>query len=372
MSDAPEAVPELPPYDGIRLADVRLVKSAADAQAAQAALLAADAIGFDTESKPTFVKGESSDGPHLIQFADDRHAWLFQVGDTATIDALPPGRYSRQQAYVWLRDRVSFGEGPAAGTSLLRLVLEASAPDTPLTRRVHPDVWWTDVRDEVDAASAQTCIDRCLTSVIRVISLYPDFDALDTALQLTTKGNYEATLTQLEGVVGRWQAYHFGGGEGRAQLPWELVVNSWIYSQNRDDRIWHEPPHGALILAHPSPGLALTDTHGKAVILNVVELLGYSRWDYDPKTYSRKNEWGLSAIASYRQRADARDWNFGALVRTPINIAGLPLNVAWSRSRLKAGGHDDLVAISVDISRYLPKINADCLSHLPSCVAGRN
>lgn len=81
MSGAPQAVPELPPYDGIRLADVRLVKSAADAEAAQAALLAADAIGFDTESKPTFVKGESSDGPHLIQFADDRQAWLFQVGD---------------------------------------------------------------------------------------------------------------------------------------------------------------------------------------------------------------------------------------------------------------------------------------------------
>lgn len=59
MSDAPEAVPELPPYEGIRLADVRLVKTAADAEAAQAALLAADAIGFDTESKPTFVKGRA-------------------------------------------------------------------------------------------------------------------------------------------------------------------------------------------------------------------------------------------------------------------------------------------------------------------------
>ncbi|WP_374580982.1 3'-5' exonuclease [Pseudoduganella sp.] len=78
--EAPGAVPELPPYEGIRLADVRLVKTAAEAEAARAALLAADAIGFDTESKPTFVKGESSDGPHLIQFADDRQAWLFQVG----------------------------------------------------------------------------------------------------------------------------------------------------------------------------------------------------------------------------------------------------------------------------------------------------
>jgi ribonuclease D len=80
MIESPESTPELPPYPGIRLADVRLVKSAADAEAAQAALLAADAIGFDTESKPTFVKGESSDGPHLVQLADDKHAWLFQVG----------------------------------------------------------------------------------------------------------------------------------------------------------------------------------------------------------------------------------------------------------------------------------------------------
>jgi len=78
--EAPAVAAELPPYAGIRLGDVRLVKSAADAEAALAALLSADAIGFDTESKPTFVKGESSDGPHLIQFADDRHAWLFQVG----------------------------------------------------------------------------------------------------------------------------------------------------------------------------------------------------------------------------------------------------------------------------------------------------
>lgn len=71
---------ELPPYHGIALADVHLVRTAADAQAAQAALLARDAIGFDTESKPTFVKGQSSDGPHLVQFADEHTAWLFPVG----------------------------------------------------------------------------------------------------------------------------------------------------------------------------------------------------------------------------------------------------------------------------------------------------
>ena len=73
----------LPPYDGIALADVRLVRSPADEDIALAALLAADAIGFDTESKPTFVKGEASTGPHLVQLATDTHAYLFQVDSGA-------------------------------------------------------------------------------------------------------------------------------------------------------------------------------------------------------------------------------------------------------------------------------------------------
>jgi ribonuclease D len=44
-----------------------------------AALMAGDAIGFDTESKPTFNKGEVSTGPHLVQLATDTQAYLFPV-----------------------------------------------------------------------------------------------------------------------------------------------------------------------------------------------------------------------------------------------------------------------------------------------------
>jgi ribonuclease D len=75
-----DAAAALPPYQGLSLAEVRMVRSSADAEAALAALLEADAIGFDTESKPTFRKGEVSTGPHLVQLADDRHAYLFQIG----------------------------------------------------------------------------------------------------------------------------------------------------------------------------------------------------------------------------------------------------------------------------------------------------
>ena len=73
---------DLPPYIGISLADVRMVVTPEQAAAARDALRVCDAIGFDTESKPTFTKGETSTGPHLIQFSTDKQAYLFQIGDS--------------------------------------------------------------------------------------------------------------------------------------------------------------------------------------------------------------------------------------------------------------------------------------------------
>lgn len=78
----------LPPYDGIKLSHVRMVKTDKDAADALDALLAMDVIGFDTESKPTFLKGEVSTGPHLVQLATDEAAYLFQIGATPALDVL--------------------------------------------------------------------------------------------------------------------------------------------------------------------------------------------------------------------------------------------------------------------------------------------
>jgi RNA polymerase sigma factor for flagellar operon FliA len=79
FSRAALAAAELPDYPGIGLAQVTLVTSPELAAVAQAALLATDAVGFDTESKPTFLKGEVSTGPHLVQLATDAHCWLFPI-----------------------------------------------------------------------------------------------------------------------------------------------------------------------------------------------------------------------------------------------------------------------------------------------------
>lgn len=36
-------------------------------------------VGFDTESRPTFEKGTVSDGPHVVQFASESQAYIFQL-----------------------------------------------------------------------------------------------------------------------------------------------------------------------------------------------------------------------------------------------------------------------------------------------------
>ena len=86
MTTDPEEL--LPPYEGIKLHEVRMVRSERDAAEALAALLASDALGFDTESKPTFAKGEVSTGPHLVQLATDEAAYLFQIGASPSVDVL--------------------------------------------------------------------------------------------------------------------------------------------------------------------------------------------------------------------------------------------------------------------------------------------
>jgi RNA polymerase sigma factor for flagellar operon FliA len=79
---------DLPAYAGITLDRITLVRSEAEITEALDALLASDAIGFDTESKPTFLKGEAATGPHLIQLATEERAYLFATFDSGATAAL--------------------------------------------------------------------------------------------------------------------------------------------------------------------------------------------------------------------------------------------------------------------------------------------
>lgn len=71
----------LPAFERLPMACITTVTNGAQAQHAQQQLMQASAWGFDTESKPTFRVGETSDGPHVLQLALAHHAWVFQLSD---------------------------------------------------------------------------------------------------------------------------------------------------------------------------------------------------------------------------------------------------------------------------------------------------
>lgn len=70
------------PFVGLPPARIHVPATAAEFAAAVAAIKAARMVGFDTESKPTFVTGDVSEGPHVVQFATLSDAFLFQLHRT--------------------------------------------------------------------------------------------------------------------------------------------------------------------------------------------------------------------------------------------------------------------------------------------------
>jgi ribonuclease D len=67
----------LEPFDGLGLESVVVIRDKRRAREALEELMEARAVGFDTESKPTFRKGQSSGGPHIFQFATVEKAFIF-------------------------------------------------------------------------------------------------------------------------------------------------------------------------------------------------------------------------------------------------------------------------------------------------------
>ncbi len=71
-------IASMEPFAGLRMEQVFVVTSQRQAGIAFDELMCAGIVGFDTESKPTFRKGEKSEGPHVLQFATMEKAFIFQ------------------------------------------------------------------------------------------------------------------------------------------------------------------------------------------------------------------------------------------------------------------------------------------------------
>ena len=70
-----------PKFKNLPLAQIVVIQNLAQCHAIADELYNCPVLGFDTESKPTFTKGEVSTGPHLIQFSSTEKAYLFQVSN---------------------------------------------------------------------------------------------------------------------------------------------------------------------------------------------------------------------------------------------------------------------------------------------------
>ncbi len=76
-----EQIALLETFDRLGLDRIQVVSTPDQASAALRELAGATALGFDTESKPTFAKNEASGGPHIVQLSTVGKAWIFQLED---------------------------------------------------------------------------------------------------------------------------------------------------------------------------------------------------------------------------------------------------------------------------------------------------
>ena len=76
---AKDEIAKMEPFAGLTLERIRVPATGAEFASAIEDIKAAGIVGFDTESRPTFVVGDVSDGPHVVQFALHDKAYLFQV-----------------------------------------------------------------------------------------------------------------------------------------------------------------------------------------------------------------------------------------------------------------------------------------------------
>jgi len=78
----------LEPFAGLTLDRIVVPSTRAQVDDAAAELASTRFVGFDTESKPVFAKGEASDGPHVVQFATLERAYVFQLHRPECRDAV--------------------------------------------------------------------------------------------------------------------------------------------------------------------------------------------------------------------------------------------------------------------------------------------
>lgn len=80
-SPSKDEMAALEPLNRLGLSDIVVISTRQQAEQAFQALDTHSVLGFDTESKPTFIRDEVSEGPHVVQFSTLHKAYVFQLHD---------------------------------------------------------------------------------------------------------------------------------------------------------------------------------------------------------------------------------------------------------------------------------------------------
>jgi hypothetical protein len=186
-----------------------------------------------------------------------------------------------------------------------------------------------------------------------ISELFGLFMTARSAEQIYNSVSLREDSIKLRARAQRWDAYHFGGGDVRTPLPWELAINGALFASHNREAIRArgydvEPPNWALTIAHPSIGVApFTSSGTPSGVTGVIEWLGFSRWNYGGPNDGRANEWGLSLVSVYQPIVGARDWSPGILLRTPFR----GINLVVSDPDVPGGDRDPVISFSVDFNK---------------------
>ena len=83
-----EEMSGLEPLDRLGLDAIVVASTRSQASVAFQVLATHTVLGFDTESKPTFVRDQVSEGPHVVQFSTLHKAYVFQLFDAGCREAV--------------------------------------------------------------------------------------------------------------------------------------------------------------------------------------------------------------------------------------------------------------------------------------------
>ena len=98
-------------FERLPIERIQVVATQAQAERAVTELAGVGVLGFDTESKPTFTKGEVSDGPHTVQLSTAQQAWVFQLHNPGCASVLA----------AWLESHASLKVGFGLGDDRRRI-----------------------------------------------------------------------------------------------------------------------------------------------------------------------------------------------------------------------------------------------------------